>query len=147
MMNRVFLLSPLLMFIFIFTFCSQKEDASVLEESNVPDTTTIASPAPIVIVIEKDLLYNEYTLADEYPYKDTIRSFQWDKIRDLLHLLDSVQLQHNNWAILQNYKNMNGVAPLVKEFKRNVYKRVADIHGVERFQSVPLFHPADTVTG
>ena len=147
MMNRVFLLSPLLMFIFIFTFCSQKEDASVLEESNVPDTTTIASPAPIIIVIEKDLLYNEYTLADEYPYKDTIRSFQWDKIRDLLYLLDSVQLQQNNWAILQNYKNMNGVAPLVKEFKRNVYKRVADIHGVERFQSVPLFHPADTVTG
>ena len=54
MMNRVFLLSPLLMFIFIFTFCSQKEDTSVLVESNVPDTTTIASPAPIIIVIEKE---------------------------------------------------------------------------------------------
>ena len=94
MMNRVFFLSPLLMFIFIFTFCSQKEDTYVLEESNAPDSTTTAPPAPILIVIEKDLLYNEYTLADEYPYKDTIRSFQWDKIRDLLHLLDSVQQQH-----------------------------------------------------
>ena len=151
MMKRVRLLSPLLMFLFIFSFCSQKEHTSVLEESNAPDSIsdsiTTAPPAPIIIVIEKELLYNEHALADEYPYKDTVRSFQWDKIRDLLYLLDSVQQGQNNWAILQNYKNKNGEAPLVKQFKRNVYKRMADMQGVERFQSVPLFHPADTVTG
>ena len=145
MMKRVRLLSPLLMFLFIFSFCSQKEHTSVLEESNAPDSIsdsiTTAPPAPIIIVIEKELLYNEHVLADEYPYKDTVRSFQWDKIRDLLYLLDSVQQGQNNWAILQNYKNKNGEAPLVKQFKRNVYKRMADMQGVERFQSVPLFHP------
>ncbi len=118
------------------------------EEGNAPDSIAVAPPpAPIVIVIKKELLYNEHTLADEYPYKDTVRAFQWDKIRDRLHLLDSVQRGHNNWAILQNYKNLNGEAPLVKEYQRNVYKRVADMQGVERYQSVPLFLPTDTITG
>ena len=147
MMKRVRLLSPLLMFLFIFSFCSQKEHTSVLEASNTPHSITTTPPAPITIVIEKELLYNEHVLADEYPYKDTVRSFQWDKIHDRLLLLDSVQLGQNNWAILQNYKNRNGEAPLVKQYKRNVYKRITDMQGVERFQSVPLFHPADTVTG
>lgn len=158
-MKRVYLLSPLLMFLFIFTFCSQKERTSVLEESNEPDiistvisdsltdSTTTAPPAPIIIIIEKELLYNEHGLTDEYPYKDTVRSFQWDKIRDLLHLLDSIQQGQNNWAILQNYKNKNGEAPLVKQFKRNVYKRITDMQEVERFQSIPLFLPTDTITG
>lgn len=158
-MKRVHLLSPLLMFLFIFTFCSQKERTSVLEESNEPDiistvisdsltdSITTAPPTPIIIVIEKELLYNEHGLTDEYPYKDTVRSFQWDKIRDLLHLLDSIQQGQNNWAILQNYKNKNGEAPLVKQFKRNVYKRITDMQEVERFQSIPLFLPTDTVTG
>jgi len=131
----------------------------VVEESNEPDSIstvisdsltdsiTTAPPTPIIIVIEKELLYNEHGLTDEYPYKDTVRSFQWDKIRDLLHLLDSIQQGQNNWAILQNYKNKNGEAPLVKQFKRNVYKRITDMQEVERFQSIPLFLPTDTVTG
>ena len=38
------------------------------------------------IEIKKDLLYDKYTLEDTYPYKDTTRSFQWDKIKERLRL-------------------------------------------------------------
>ena len=70
------------------------------------------------IQITKDLLYDQYTLEDTYPYKDTTRQFQWDKIKERLALLENIQLQPSTWAILQNYKNRNGEAPLVKNFKR-----------------------------
>ena len=98
------------------------------------------------IVIEKEFLYDQYTLEDTYPYKDTTRLFQWDKIKDKLAQLDNIQQVHDEWGILQNYRNGNGEAPLVKQWERNVYKRVADMHGVERFQSVPLYQPQDSVT-
>ena len=35
------------------------------------------------IILKKELLYNKYTLEDSYPYKDTTRGFQWDKIKVL----------------------------------------------------------------
>lgn len=72
---------------------------------------------PEEIQITKELLYDKYTLEDTYPYKDTTRSFQWDKIKEQLALLENIQLQPSQWAILQNYKNRNGEAPLVKNFK------------------------------
>ena len=45
---------------------------------------TVAEPVvkkitPEEIQITKELLYDKYTLEDTYPYKDTTRSFQWDK--------------------------------------------------------------------
>lgn len=86
-------------------------------------------------------------MEDSYPYKDTTRVFQWDKIKERLAHLENVQLVHDKWGILQNYKNGNGEASLIKEWKRNEYKRVADMHGVERYQSVPLFSLKDTITG
>ena len=85
------------------------------------------------------------TLADSYPYKDTTRYFQWDKIKERLAFLENIQLDSVCWAVLQNYKNRNGEAPLVRSFRRNSYGRVADTLGVERYQSVPLYHPADTL--
>ena len=97
------------------------------------------------IEISKDLLYDQYTLEDTYPYKDTTRQFQWDKIKERLALLENIQLQPSTWAILQNYKNRNGEAPLVKNFKRNAYGRVADTLGIERYQSVPLYLLTDTL--
>lgn len=47
---------------------------------------TVAEPVvkkitPEEIQITKELLYDKYTLEDTYPYKDTTRSFQWDKIK------------------------------------------------------------------
>ena len=97
------------------------------------------------IEISKDLLYDQYTLEDTYPYKDTTRQFQWDKIKERLALLENIQLQPSTWAILQNYKNRNGEAPLVRSFKRNAYGRVADTLGIERYQSVPLYLLTDTL--
>lgn len=101
---------------------------------------------PEEIKIEKELLYDKHTLEDIYPYKDTTRCFQWDKIKERLALLENIQRKHSEWCILQNYKNRNREAPLVKKFKRDAYKRVADTLGVERYQGVPLYTPNDTVT-
>lgn len=97
------------------------------------------------LVIEKALLFDKYTLEESYPYRDTSRYFQMDKIRDRLFLLDSIQLKKSRWAVLQNRQNRNGEGPLVKEWVRNSYKRVSDLYDVERYQSVPLFVPGDSV--
>lgn len=97
------------------------------------------------IEIVKELLYDKYTLEDTYPYKDTTRSFQWDKIKQRLALLENIQREPSRWCVLQNYKNRNGEAPLVKKYTRGVYKRITDTLGIERYQSVPLFLPDDTL--
>ena len=99
---------------------------------------------PEQIQITKDFLYDRSTPDDIYPYKDTTRQFQWDKIKERLALLENIQLQPAEWGILRNYKNRNGEAPLVRKFKRNAYGRVADTLGTERYQSVPLYLPTDT---
>ena len=75
-----------------------------------------------------------------------MREFQWDKIRAGLRLLDSLRQKPSRWAIFQNYRNKNGEAPLVRKFHRDAYKRVSDTLGIERYQSVPLYLPEDTLT-
>ena len=97
------------------------------------------------IALTKDLLYDTYTLEDTYPYKDTVRSFKWDVIRNCLAYIENMQRDGVKWAVLQNYKNLNREAPLVRKFVRNAYRRVADTLGVERYQSVPLYLPGDTL--
>ena len=121
-------------------------------DSLMQDTIAETAAEPVVktitpeqIHITKELLYDKYTLEDTYPYKDTTRNFQWDKIKEQLALLENIQQQPSQWAILQNYKNRNGEAPLVRTFKRNAYGRVADTLGVERYQSVPLYLLTDTL--
>lgn len=113
---------------------------------------SVASQKPVVkeiepeeIQITKELLYDKYTLEDTYPYKDTTRCFQWGKIKEGLALLENIQLKTERWGILQNYKNLKGEAPLVKNYKRNAYGRIADTLGVERYQSVPLYLLTDTL--
>ena len=60
-------------------------------DTPVAETVPEAAPPLIETVIEKELLYDQHTLADTYPYKDTMREFQWDKIRAGLRLLDSLR--------------------------------------------------------
>ena len=48
---------------------------------------------PEDIRLDKELLYDKHTLKDTYPYKDTTRQFQWDKIKERLALLENIQLQ------------------------------------------------------
>ncbi|WP_293712977.1 L,D-transpeptidase [uncultured Parabacteroides sp.] len=131
------------------SYCTTKTDKPVSGDLPVPDSTVVdvakeVEVAPKEIIIEKELLYDQHTLADSYPYKDTTREFQWDKIRERLTWLESTQREPTTWSILQNYRNKNGEAPLVKNYHRDSYRRVADSLGVERFQGVPLYLPADT---
>lgn len=142
-----------LLVLLFFTNCShspkngsagvaQAQDSVKAEEEKIIKEITADD-----IVIKKVFLYDKYTLEDKYPYKDTSRVFQWDKIKKRLAFLESIQQQPARWGILQNYKNKNGEAPLVKRYRRNEYKRIADTLGVERYQSVPLYVLSDTITG
>lgn len=116
------------------------EDVTQVEIEKEPEFTRD------MIVVKKDLQYDQHTLEDSYPYKDTTRMFQWEKIKDNLFFLDSIQQESATWAVVQNYKNMNGEAPLIREWHRDDHNLVADKYGVARYQSVPLFltHDRDT---
>lgn len=91
------------------------------------------------IILKKELTYDQYTLEDSYPYKDTVRVFQWEKIKEQLAYIENFQNEKITYAVLQNYKNKNREAPTVKNFIRNEYTRVSDTLGTERYQSVPLY--------
>ena len=97
------------------------------------------------IQLEEVLLYDKYTLKDHYKYKETERSFKWERIKEIIAFIENMQQGSPQWLVLQNYRNMNGEAPLVKKYAYNSYRRVADSLGVERYQSVPLYLPEDTL--
>ncbi len=101
---------------------------------------------PIKIVMEKALEYDQHTLADSFTYNNTQRWFQWDKVREQLRVVDSIQLGSTTWGVLQNKSNVNGEAPLVKEWHRDEYTRVADRNNLERYQSIPLYTLDDAAT-
>jgi hypothetical protein len=98
------------------------------------------------IAIKKEFLYSKDTLSDSYPYKNTTRGFQWDKIRANLILLESAQRQDGSWAVLQNYKNIHGKPKSVKDFHTNEYNQVCDPQGVAQSQSSPLYAATDSIT-
>lgn len=136
--------------LFSLSFCTPKSDkeskSGSFSSDSVKEKQIIADAVPktIKIEIKKELLFDKHTLADTYPYKDTTRAFQWDKIREQLKSLEAIRNEQSDWGILQNYKNKNGEAPLVKKYRRDAYKRIADTLGVERFQSVPLYSLVDS---
>ncbi|NDV65989.1 L,D-transpeptidase [Bacteroides sp. 224] len=120
---------------------------SVETEIVVEEEPQIKEILPADIKITKELTYEQYTLEDTYPYKDTTRTFQWDKIREIMAQIENVQREGPQpWGILKNRRNKNGEAPLVHNWSRNAYKNVADSFGIERFQGTPLFLPYDSVT-
>ena len=97
------------------------------------------------IDLKQELIYDEHTLEDIYPYKDTTRMFKWDRIRAQLALIENMQEDPDDtWVVFQNYRNGNGEAPTVEDLVRNEYGRVSDRNGVERYQGVPLYAPGDT---
>lgn len=128
-----------------------KQDIA-FSDSTPPDTAVIVLPfkekllTAADITLTKDLLYDQHTLEDTYPYKDTVRSFKWDVVRNCLAFIENMQQDTAKWVVLQNYKNLNREAPLVRKFVRDSYRRVADTLGVERYQSVPLYLLNDTLT-
>ena len=118
--------------------CTSKANSEIKEVITEVHNTVTEAIAEIVekdikpedIRLDKELLYDKHTLKDTYPYKDTTRHFQWEKIKERLALLENIRKKPAQWCILQNYKNRNGEAPLVKSFKRDAYKRIADTLGV-----------------
>ena len=118
---------------------SDKEDIFVIIDSIFKPQEEPKELTANDIILNKDIQYENYHLEDEYPYNDTVRVFQWDKVKEKLAHIDNEVAKGGNWAIFSNYRNMNGEAPTVANFVRNEYKRVSDQYGVERYQSVPLY--------
>lgn len=152
-MKRIRFIYLLTGFCIIYS-CNSKANSELQETSAAAGTPATEIVEEIIekdikpedIKIEKELLYDKHSLEDTYPYKDTTRCFQWEKVKERLALLENIQRKPARWCILQNYKNRNGEAPLVKRFERDAYKRIADTLGVERYQGIPLFALNDTVT-
>lgn len=119
-----------------------QDSINELKKIKEPEQTRLRTAQDIILT--KELTYDTYTLQDSYPYKDTIRVFQWTKIKEKLAFIENFQREKITYAILQNYKNMNREAPTVKNFVRNEYTRVSDTLGVERYQSAPLYIVGET---
>jgi len=71
------------------------------------------------IFLQKAFQYDQYLLDDEYPYKDTVRYFQWEKIKVEIAQLENAVAKGGNWGVLSNYKNQNKEAPTIEGFVRN----------------------------
>lgn len=98
---------------------------------------------PRTDTIRKELIYTQYTLEDHYFYKETPRQFQWKKIQGCLDTFDLHQKEMVCWGILQNNKNINGVAPLVANARKDNYGSIVDSFGVTRNKSIPLYDSTD----
>jgi len=122
--------------------------ADTIPDIIIPIDTIPEEPVkPKEIILEKELGYDKYTLEDNYTYKDTPRSFQWDKIKVKLQATDSLSLMKGTtWAVLQNKNNKNGQPPLARDYGRNKHTFIIDSFGVERQQAIPLYLPHDLVT-
>lgn len=93
------------------------------------------------IELTKDLSYDRYTLEDKYAYEDTVRVFQWGKIKEQLAVIENFQRGGKRYAVLQNYNNINGEAPEVANPVTDDHNRLADTLGTQRYQSVPMYAP------
>lgn len=104
-----------------------------------PETTGKA-PEKREVMIEKDLTYDKHTLEDTYPYKDTVRVFQWDKIKSALAYTEELASRGNRtWAVVQNKRDIHGSPPLTRIHHKNEYNVATDNYGVDQYQAVPLY--------
>ncbi|RNC65053.1 L,D-transpeptidase [Proteiniphilum sp. X52] len=148
-MRRAGKLSLFIFFIALFFFtigCNPAQSGDDDQLSSSPDSTFVDDQEEIKkeltgedIRLEKNIRYDKYLLDDEYPYKDTTRHFQWEKIQEQIAVIENAMAEGGNWGVLKNYRNMNKEAPTVADFVRNEYGRVSDQFGVERYQSAPLY--------
>lgn len=127
-----------------FSACSGSTGRNNIQSAHVTDSIqTIHSPAqqklPDSVIIEKDFLYDKYTLQDTYPYKDTTRRFQWDKIKEKLALVDSIQQSPAVWGIAQNRQNIHGKPELAEDYRTDKRNHIVDEYGMEQNQAIPLY--------
>lgn len=92
------------------------------------------------IEIEKQLIYDKYTLADTYHYKKGDRQFQWKVIEQKLDSLQNFINENKSFAVLINYKNWRGTAPLAQDTTTDEYGSITDRYGVPKNQSIPLYN-------
>jgi len=146
-MNKCALFSLFFLILLILQPGCKPSDSGDSLEPDISANRTDSIPEPEVkrtwtgedIQLQKELQYEQYTLDDEYPYKDTVRRFQWEKIKEKIALIENAVADGGNWGVLSNYKNQNGEAPTITGFVRDEYKRVSDQFGTERYQSAPLY--------
>ncbi len=149
-MKNVMTLLPLALTLLLACQPSSDSSAEVTNVDTIVATdTVVAEPQPELtveqIVIDRELTFDKYTLEDSYKYQKKTRTIQWDQIREQLLRIEQLQASPHRWGVLQNYKNLNGEAPLTKVWSRDSYRLVSDSLGVERYQSVPLYAPSDTL--
>lgn len=123
-------------------------DVDVPEESIEEEIVQEQQPKVLTandIQLTKDLLYDKYTLEDIYEYKDTVRSFKWQTIKEYLAIVENHHDRPERWGVLQNYKNKNREAPLVHTWHRDEYRLVSDSLGIQRYQSAPLYSISDSI--
>lgn len=96
--------------------------------------------------IRKDLLYDKYSLADEYSVGKDKRMYQWNKIEEFLDTLENFQNRNFLFAVLTNYKNQTGIPPTVEPYRVDKYKQVTDTFGVSRNQAIPLYYTSELDT-
>lgn len=101
------------------------------------------------IDLDTALLYDRYTLPDRYAYGRTPRHFQWDKIREVLAVIENRQNAlegAKRWGMLANRFSRRGWAPPTGAMRQNSYGRWTDSLSREQYQGIPLYTPTDTLT-
>ncbi len=137
---RILLYTNYLLVVGLFFSCGERKTPNDTER-NEPEAMERPRLTADQIELTKDFSYNEYTLEDQYAYEDTIRVFQWDKIKEQLAIIENFQQDHRRYAVLQNYNNSNGEAPEVANAITDDHDRLADTLGTQRYQSVPMYAP------
>lgn len=127
----------------------QRAADSLAQVQRLADSLAAEAAKPVTserIDLRKELLYDQYTLDDRYPYGDTTRHFQWDKIKAQLAVIEQQQGIGGRWGVLENRNNRNGEPPVVARPRANRYGNIADTLGRERRQGIPLYTASDTLT-
>lgn len=138
-------------FLLLFFACSVSSGAAPVSllDSVVGERESLGSNVPMSvydIAIERDLVYDQYTLKDRYYYGDTRRIINWKAIRRELLFLEQRQQPLRRWGVLQNYQNRNGKPPRITYTKRHRYGPDADSLGIDRDQAIPLYTIGDTIS-
>lgn len=143
------MIKGLFFFAFLLVTACQPNNSSTKQSNVASDSIPKTQTTEVIdvkkvwtaadIILKKELMYDKYTLEDTYTYNKKERRFQWEKIKERLAYIANFQEEKANYGLVSNYKNKNGEAPTVANFKRNEYKRVSDTLGTERYQSVPLY--------
>ncbi|MCC8188399.1 MAG: hypothetical protein LIP08_13115 [Bacteroides sp.] len=81
----------------------------------VEEQAESARKRPEDVVLEKQLLYDQHTLADTYPYKNTTREFQWEKIKVYLAEVENINATPAQWGYIENRGNEHGRPPLAED--------------------------------